>query len=256
MRKTLLALLFLVPACGNSSNPADGGADLATPPDLAPATVFTVFIRGTLKNDLATSKGIHDAIAGAGKAKAILLGDRGHYVFLDVAPPPDGGPPPAPTQLLAIDLWGSLDGLAQFESDPNVQQGFAMLFAAPPEVTVTAHPDGWTEWGTLDPLGQGMPLYLFSVRGALAAATVEQSRTYHDQLAGGTMAMAMQAGDVAHQVRLANPDMKQFQAVDLWKSLAGAQAVYGDPKFQAAFGQLFSGPPTVEPYSATDWAQW
>src|SRR2546425_5159377 len=104
MTTKLLCTLLLLAGCGTSSPATDAGADLATaPPDLTAPTVYTVFIRGTLKNDPATSKMIHDQVAQAGKAKALMLGDSGHYVFLSLPQPS--------TQFLAIDLWNSLDGL-------------------------------------------------------------------------------------------------------------------------------------------------
>src|SRR5258706_6196158 len=214
----------------------------------AAPNVYPVFIRGTLKSsDVAASKAAHDAIALGGKAKALSLGDSGHYVYLDV-----GGA----NQFLGIDLWNSLDGLREFQADPNVQQGFGNLFAAPPEVTVTAHPGSWSEWGTLSPFTKGTPLYIFSVRGTLAAATVDDARRAHNAFADGARAAAQQAGDLAHLVRLRNDDAKQFQALDYWPDLNAAGAAYSDPGFQAGFLALFSAPPTVEPYAHTDWAQW
>src|SRR5207244_1753548 len=90
-RAMLLSVPLLIMACG------------AEPP------VYSVFIRGALRSDVATSKATHDAVALAGKAKALKLGDSGHYVFLSVGA--------GPAQFLAIDLWNSLDGLREFQSD-------------------------------------------------------------------------------------------------------------------------------------------
>jgi hypothetical protein len=135
MRNALVTLALLASACGTTtaqqSDLATGGADLAVapdlaqPPDLTPPTLYTVFIRGTLKNDLPTSKNIHDQIVANGKATAMMLGDTAHYVYLNVPPPSDGGTPPS-NQVLVIDRWTSLEGFMKFASDPNVMAAFAM----------------------------------------------------------------------------------------------------------------------------------
>lgn len=269
MRRSLLASLSLLAAACSGSNATDGGVadlshpadlaaapDLAAPADLTQKTVYTIFVRGTLKNDVATSKMLHDQVVNGAKAQAMGLGDLYHQTFLNVVPPGDGGNPPAPTELLWIDQWNDLAGLQTFSTDPNVMAALGMIFAAPPAITVDAEPAGWTEWGALNPLPQLDPLFLFSIRGPLAGPTTDDSRTYHNMLAGGSEAQAMAAGDQAHRVWLDPMDATRFQAIDLWSNLAGAQAVYGDPNFQMAFGKLFSAPPTVEPYAHTDWAGW
>ena len=54
-----------------------------------------------------------------------------------------------------------------------------------------------------------------------------------------------------------NPqDAMKFNAVDLWGNLQGPAKVYGDPQVQAAFGTVFSGPPTVTPYQHSSWYQY
>jgi hypothetical protein len=276
MRRLLFAFASLLcAACGDGSNGNDAGADFAkladlkapadmaaaiadmtAPPDMTAPTVYTIFVRGTLKNDVATSKMLHDQLVSGAKVQAMMLGDLYHDTFLNLLPPPDGGNPPPSTDLLWIDQWNDLNGLMQFSTDPNVMAGLAMIFSAPPTITVTSEPMSWTEWGNINPLPQLTPLYLFSIRGTLKGPTTDDSRMYHNTLASGFEAQAMQAGDKCHHVWLELADMTQFQAVDLWDNLAGPQMVYGDPQFQTAFGMLFTGPPNVEPYYHTDWAHW
>lgn len=269
MRPSLCLLATLsLSACGNGGGATDGGQDLAVardlaslpdlvaPPDLGEKTVYTVFIRGQLKNDLATSKMIHDNFAGGGKAQAQALCDQGHYVFLNLLPPPDGGAPPPSDAALVIDLWNDLNGLQQFIQSPDVQSFLGMLYTAPPEVTITVHPDGFTEWGMLDPINQGMPLFAFSIRDTFKSSTVAQEAIDHNSVANQAKASAMAAGDVAHRTYLVQSNTRQFQAIDLWNNLSGPSAVYGDPNFQAAFGAIFSAPPMIEGYTATDWVQW
>lgn len=265
-----LCAVLALSAC--SSNPAatDGGVDFAAirdlalpapglaqaPPDLAEKTVYTVFIRGKLKNDPATSKMIHDNFAGNGKAQAIGLGDQGHYVFLNLLPPPDGGALPPSDQVLAIDLWNDLNGLQTFLQNPDVQSFLGSLYTGQPEVTITIHPDGFTEWGALNPINQAKPLFAFSIRDTFKASSVDQEKTDHNSVADNAKASAMGAGDVAHTVYLDMTDTRQFQAIDYWTNLTGPGQVYGDPNFQAAFASIFTMAPTVEGYVASDWVQW
>ena len=45
--------------------------------------------------------------------------------------------------------------------------------------------------------------------------------------------------------------------IDQWTNLEGALAIYGDPKFQEAFGMLFAEPPQLELFAKRDdWYGW
>src|SRR6267142_5508139 len=82
------------------------------------------------------------------------------------------------------------------------------------------------------------------IRGPLAAATVGDSKTYHDGVAKGGEPQANANGDFAHLVGLGISDLgtplNEFLALDRWSSVDGANGLYGDPMFQAAFRPLFS----------------
>lgn len=106
------------------------------------------------------------------------------------------------------------------------------------------------------------PSYTAYVRGPLAKADLAAARADHDQLAGGSQAAAHAAGDLGHHVMLgtgepAGDNKDEFLALDEWIDLAGPQAVYGDPKFQAGFGALFAKPVAPELYRRRpDWVTW
>ena len=94
-----------------------------------------VVIRGTLK-DPKTAQATHDAAAKAGKDTANQLGDVAHRIYL--------GRDDA-KETLIIDVWVASDKLEDFYADPNLQKGFAALFAAPPTLGVyrSTH---WHQW--------------------------------------------------------------------------------------------------------------
>jgi quinol monooxygenase YgiN len=99
------------------------------------------------------------------------------------------------------------------------------------------------------------------VRGILAGNDLQASQMSHDQLAMGGEAAAKAAGDISHDVLLGTTLLgtteNQFLAVDRWESADNLDAFYADPDFQAAFGALFSAPPTLEKFAfQRNWAGW
>lgn len=104
------------------------------------------------------------------------------------------------------------------------------------------------EWGAL-------------VRGSLFTDDLSMAQATHDAVAMGGQEVAMMAGDFGHDALLGTPMLggveDEFLGIDQWTNLDGALAVYGDPKFQAAFGMLFAAPPTLELFAKRDdWHGW
>lgn len=106
------------------------------------------------------------------------------------------------------------------------------------------------------------PLFLLTVQGTLRAAgpdagapdagpadggafNTDYARTAHNGIVGGFMSTAMMAGDLTHHTALGLADGSQFLALDTWNNLAGLTATVSDPAFQAAFGSIFTAPPTT-----------
>ena len=111
------------------------------------------------------------------------------------------------------------------------------------------------------PAAPAAPAYTAYVHGALAQRDLAQARTYHDGLVAASGDAARAAGDRGHHVMLGTgepaAEVDEFLALDEWQSLDGPRAVYGDPKFQAAFGGLFASPTVPELYRRRpDWHTW
>jgi len=85
--------------------------------------IYLLTIRGTLAPpSLEAARQVHNQTAGApeGVAAAKSLGDLSHMVYVPVNK--------ELAELFIMDLWTSPSGLNQFFSDPQVQQGAAMIF--------------------------------------------------------------------------------------------------------------------------------
>src|SRR5689334_24741501 len=99
-------------------------ASLAPPPGAGAAT-FLLTVRGKAKAATTEeARTLHNATAGnpAGVEAARSLGDLSHQVFTPCGDAQAG-------ELLFIDFWNSLSGMAQFFSDPQVQAGASQLFS-------------------------------------------------------------------------------------------------------------------------------
>lgn len=94
-------------------------------------------VEGTLVSESAAeNQRLHDEVAGAGKEVALSLGDVAHLVHTGAKDP---------RRFLAIDVWRDAEGMKQFFANPQIQESFATLFAAPPTVTVYRD-DGLAHW--------------------------------------------------------------------------------------------------------------
>lgn len=103
--------------------------------------------------------------------------------------------------------------------------------------------------------------YAALVRGPLFTDDLDEAQMLHDQIAGGGQRDVMAAGDFGHDALLGTTllgsPMDAFLGLDQWDNLAGAQATYADPEFQAAFGMLFARMPTLELFQLSeDWHSW
>lgn len=129
---------------------------------------------------------------------------------------------------------------------------FALLAAAcggPPKAATAPEPD------------TRVPTITAYVHGPLAKQDLAAARADHDQLAGGSQQAGYAAGDRGHHVLLGTGepagDRDEFLALDEWLDLNGPRSLYGDPKFQTAFGALFAKPVAPELYQRRpDWVTW
>jgi quinol monooxygenase YgiN len=91
-----------------------------------------------------------------------------------------------------------------------------------------------------------LSLYLLSIRGTLAASTLEGSRRVHNQTAGApeNIAVAQSLGDISHMVYVPLEKPKkgagEFLIMDVWNNLEGLNQFFANPTVQEQAGQIFT----------------
>jgi quinol monooxygenase YgiN len=89
-----------------------------------------------------------------------------------------------------------------------------------------------------------LSLYLLSIRGTLAAPTLEAARTLHNQTAGApaNIVAAQSLGDVSHMVHvpLGGKGTGEFLILDVWNSMDGLNQFFSNPQVQHQAGQIFT----------------
>jgi hypothetical protein len=102
-----------------------------------------------------------------------------------------------------------------------------------------------------------LSVYLLTIRGTLAPATLEEARNVHNQTAGNPagIAAAQSLGDVSHMVyapvpmphdghapiQAAGKGAGEFLIMDLWTSLEGLNTFFADKQVQEGGAMIFSG---------------
>jgi quinol monooxygenase YgiN len=95
-----------------------------------------VTIRGRLRDDPEAIQKIHDEVTAATKQMALQAGDISHRVYLN---------PGDSRDFLGIDEWNSAEAVQAFSANPQIQEFFAQMFEAAPDVTIWQGA-GWNEW--------------------------------------------------------------------------------------------------------------
>lgn len=91
-----------------------------------------------------------------------------------------------------------------------------------------------------------MSLYLLTIRGTLAPATLESARTIHNETAGApaSVAAAQSLGDLSHMVYVpANGHAggaREFLILDVWNNPDGLNQFFANPQVQEQAGLIFS----------------
>lgn len=218
--------------------------------------LFTVM--GKVKtNSIAETCELHNKTAGnpAGVAAAKSLGDMSHMTFmpLDAATSFSG-------DLLFMDIWNNLDGLAQFFSDPQVQAGGEMMFSSK-ETIVWNKLDDFLNFSFPSPSGKNERI-IGLVKGKVKS--IEEAAQIHNRAMEKTVSTARANGLVSHEfhVRAAapgSPEGLEVLGVDIWMDSAGMMNFYGGPEFQnSGIYNMFS----EKPLSSTwvhpkgDWVEW
>ena len=220
-------------------------------------TQYLLTIRGKLKPaTVEDSRNVHNMTAGnpAGVAAARSLGDLSHMVYVPSGQ--NGGPS---SELLILDVWNNLDGLNQFFSAHDVQQGGEMIFTErEPVVWMPAR--GAFTYYLAAPKGKH-DRFVGVVRGPVHSH--EQGLAVHNEFAAMGVNQARLAGNLSHDVffRLAQPgtpESLEFLAVDVWMDAAGMAATYTNPAYGSVFTSLFSGPFTASTWQEPvgEWIEW
>src|SRR5579859_7003438 len=92
-----------------------------------------------------------------------------------------------------------------------------------------------------------LQLYLLSIRGTLAPATLEEARGIHNQTAGApeSVAAARSLGDLSHMVYVpagqsAGAGAGEFLILDIWQSIDGLNNFFANPQVQQGAGMIFA----------------
>jgi hypothetical protein len=86
-------------------------------------------------------------------------------------------------------------------------------------------------------------IYLLSIPGTLAPATLEAARALHNQTAGApqSVAAAQALGDLSHMVYVpADGTAGKLLFLDFWNSLEGLDRFFANPHVQEQAGQIFA----------------
>jgi hypothetical protein len=220
-------------------------------------TQYLLTIRGKLKPaTVEASRNIHNATAGnpAGVATARSLGDLSHMVYV-----PTGQNGSAASELLILDVWNNLEGLNQFFSSHDVQEGGNLIFTErEPVVWMPAR--GAFTYHLAVPKGKN-DRFVGVVRGPVHSH--EQALALHNEFASAAVNKSRMAGNISRDVyfRLAQPgtpESLEFLAVDVWMDGAGMASVYANPEYGTIFSKLFAGASTATTWQepAGEWVEW
>jgi hypothetical protein len=94
---------------------------------------------------------------------------------------------------------------------------------------------------------QPWQLFLLTIRGTLAPATLEAARALHNQTAGApeSVAAAQSLGDLSHMVYVPTGQQRgatgEFLILDLWNSIQGLNTFFANAQVQEQAGRIFSG---------------
>lgn len=93
---------------------------------------------------------------------------------------------------------------------------------------------------------QSLAIYLLSIRGTLAPATLEAARTVHNETAGApqNVAAAQSLGDLSHMVHVSTHPhgggAAEFLILDQWNSMEGLNQFFANPQVQEQAGRIFT----------------
>jgi hypothetical protein len=218
---------------------------------------FLFTVRGTpAAADQEGVRKAHNQVAGSdeGVAMARSFGDLSHAVYF-----PADHTAGKPKEMLFIDYWNSPEGLMQFFSNPQVQQGGTMVFSQR-DYVLWANTPGLPRVSLPAPVGRN-DRFVGLVRGTVA------SRAGAEQILMEATRKALNAnrakGLMAREwyFRLPAPgEAPSLEAIgyDLWFDGAGMETAYADPAEMAPLANLFTARPDTSVWKkpAGQWVEW
>jgi hypothetical protein len=226
------------------SYPADAGA-----------TAFLLTVRGTTTPSAAGRiREVHNVTAGdpGGVAAARSLGDLSHSVYLGRGDALRG-------EVLFIDCWNSLAGMAQFFSIPDVNEGAKQLFSSR-DATV------WAPAADFGNVHLAVPSH--GVVGAVGllrvtVTSLDKAAAAFTAYTAATVNRARRYGLVAHGVWTRVPDpgeppALEVIAVDHWTDQSAMDTYYDLNLGFDLLAPVFAGQPITSSWESApgDWIEW
>jgi len=224
--------------------------------DALPAQVlFTV--RGQLTaKDIEGGRTAHNMVAGSDQAVAAArsFSDLSHAVYVPIDPPKSGA-----GELLIIDYWNNPAGIGQFFSDPQVQQGGAMVYRDRESVIWESAP-GLPHFNLPAPAGR-TERYVGLARGMVKSRESAGKILSEALRKGVNISRAKGLMSREWYFRMAAPGEKpslEAIGVDVWFDAEGMQQVYADPNEMNHLDGLFSAPPALSVWQKPKghWVEW
>jgi hypothetical protein len=224
--------------------------------DALPAQ-FLFTVRGPLAAaTLDAGRIAHNQVAGSdeGVAAARSFGDLSHAVYVPVAPGGSGA-----GELLIIDYWNNPEGIGKFFSDPQVQQGGALVYRDREAVVWQSTP-GLPHFGLPAPNGRN-ERYVGIARGPVTSREGAEKILTEALRAGVNLSRAKGLMSREWYFRMAAPGEKpslEAIGVDVWFDAEGMQQVYADPNEMNHLDGLFSAPPALSVWQKPkgQWVEW
>ncbi len=229
-------------------------SDITYPGD-AGATTYLLTVRGVAATTGGTEgRSLHNRTAGAeaGVAAARALGDLSHNVYSGLTDHNAG-------ELLFLDFWNSLSGMAQFFADPQVQAGGNLLFTKR-EAPVWAPARDFGSFHLATPSGRSV-----AAVGLLRSAvtTVEDAARAFRAYAAVTINRARRHGLVSHSLWVRVPDpgqppVAEVLGVDTWLDADDMAHHYDQNIGYDELGPVLVGTPDTSVWRAGqgDWVEW
>jgi len=227
----------------------------ATVPADAGAAIYLLTVRGTtVPGGAEEARTLHNATAGhpAGVEAARSLGDLSHQVFTPASDAQAG-------ELLFIDFWNSLSGMAQFFSDPQVQAGASQLFSQR-DTPLWAAADGFGSFHLTVPSGKqvtGVGLLRATV------SSLEKAADAFTSYAAVTINRSRRHGLVSHSVWTrvpgpGEPPALEVLGVDMWMDADQMNGYYDLGLGFDHLGPVFAAPPDTSVWRSAPgvWAEW